>query len=227
MQDVIDGCIFSPSAPACDIRRSVGMGTPNYSTVSLHREAATVDGLSHEKAMLMRKRFEMLTNEDFKQFDADNSGQICRTEFTVMFRKTMFIRKNELTDKDLSLIWAAIDVDRSGTIVLSEFMDFVKGGSVEGGGNKSAQKVARHGATLVLQANALRKDGKLEDCIPLYREALQYIPDPRARFVTMCSLSNSLCARAQQVRDGHAPASRPSKAAARRLLPLLRVDGPP
>jgi len=154
------------------------------------------DRIGPDKAALVATKLMVCDADDFHKHDADRSGQISKWEFTAMFRTALFIRKRELSDADIDHIWATMDNDRSGSITLTEFLEFATGGVSKGG--KDEKTRAMHGAQLTLEAAALHKSGKLEDCIPVYLESLKYTVNRRARFVTLNNLANAFVSRAIQ-----------------------------
>ena len=108
--------------------------------------------------------------------------------------QSMFVRKKELSDADLDFVWKAMDNDRSGSISLTEvksdrrlecpevtpvlwggvqFIEFAQGGV--NADSKDEKAAAMKAAQLTLEGCALHKSGKLEDCIPKYLSALNYL----------------------------------------------------
>jgi hypothetical protein len=137
------------------------------------------DRIGPDKAALVATKLMVCDADDFHKHDADRSGQISKWEFTAMFRTALFIRKRELSDADIDHIWATMDNDRSGSITLTEFLEFATGGVSKGG--KDEKTRAMQGAQLTLEAAALHKSGKLEDCIPVYLEVTNALLVARRR----------------------------------------------
>lgn len=152
------------------------------------------DRIGVDKALLVATKLMVCDPDDFHKFDADRSGMISKWEFTAMFRQAMFVRKRELTDNDVDFVWNTMDSDRSGTISLAEFIEFAHGGKSKGGADEKV--AAMKGAALTLEAAALHKSGKLEDCIPKYLDSLNFTSNRRARFVTLNNLGNAYVQRA-------------------------------
>lgn len=55
-----------------------------------------------------------------------NAGELCPEELIRFFRRVLDVSKHECSDKNLRVAFTALDTDGSGTINVSEFMDFLK-----------------------------------------------------------------------------------------------------
>ena len=197
----------TPASPESDRPGTAHLSASEHEGTTEHRMKAGLDlpafellakRIGPDKAAHVATRLMYCNGDDFKSFDADGGGTITKWEMMAMFRQALFIRKHELSDADIDAIYAVIDKDRSGSITLPEFLEFVTGGQSKGG--KDEKLRAQKGAELQLGACALHKKGKLEDCIVQYEDSLRYTTSKRARFVTLNNLANALISRAATVR---------------------------
>ena len=76
--------------------------------------------------------------------DDDCSGLICWTEFKMVCRKILKIRRSILTDLDLAAVWCSIDYDRSGHVSAGEFGAFLKLGDSVHDASRAKKERERH-----------------------------------------------------------------------------------
>jgi len=62
----------------------------------------------------------------FKKYDRDSSGLVDFAEMEHVLRKEVKIRKTEISDEELNLLWATFDSDGSGHVTIKEFSGFMR-----------------------------------------------------------------------------------------------------
>jgi len=62
----------------------------------------------------------------FKRYDRDSSGMVDFGEMEHVLRKEVKIRKTEISDDELALLWATFDADGSGHVTIKEFSGFMR-----------------------------------------------------------------------------------------------------
>lgn len=62
----------------------------------------------------------------FQRYDADSSGMLDFGELVHVLRKEVKIRKTEVSDKEMHLLWATFDSDGSGFVTIKEFSGFMR-----------------------------------------------------------------------------------------------------
>ena len=62
----------------------------------------------------------------FQKYDADSSGMLDFGELVHVLRKEVKIRKTEVSDNELHLLWATFDSDGSGFVTIKEFSGFMR-----------------------------------------------------------------------------------------------------
>ncbi len=62
----------------------------------------------------------------FKRYDRDSSGMLDFGEMEHVLRKEVKIRKTEVSDDELRLLWAVFDADGSGYVTIKEFSGFMR-----------------------------------------------------------------------------------------------------
>ena len=62
----------------------------------------------------------------FQRYDRDSSGMLDFAEMEYVLRKEVKIRKTEVCDDELHILWGTFDADGSGTVSIKEFAGFMR-----------------------------------------------------------------------------------------------------
>lgn len=62
----------------------------------------------------------------FQRYDRDSSGMLDFGEMEHVLRKEVKIRKTEVSDEELHLLWGTFDADGSGHVTIKEFAGFMR-----------------------------------------------------------------------------------------------------
>lgn len=62
----------------------------------------------------------------FQRYDRDSSGQLDFGEMEYVLRKEVKIRKTEVSDEELHVLWGTLDADGSGQVSIKEFAGFMR-----------------------------------------------------------------------------------------------------
>mmetsp|Transcript_22346 Transcript_22346/g.46457 ORF Transcript_22346/g.46457 Transcript_22346/m.46457 type:complete len:419 (+) Transcript_22346:127-1383(+) len=62
----------------------------------------------------------------FQRYDRDSSGMLDFGEMEYVLRKEVKIRKTEVSDDELHILWGTFDADGSGTVSIKEFAGFMR-----------------------------------------------------------------------------------------------------
>ena len=104
-----------------------------------------VPTLGFVKAEFCATKLSFFDLDEFRTADTDRSGELAWWEFVALWRKTMFVKKNKLSDADLQAVFNVADTNRGGTITRDEFMNMasaLRAWRDAGGGKRADGSIA-------------------------------------------------------------------------------------
>ena len=104
------------------------MPAPPSSTYTPSRGLAVVDYVCRKMSHQMSSDISLGGSwfKLFKRYDRDSSGAVDFGELEHVLRKEVGIRKTEIGDDELRMLWATLDQDGSGTVTIKEFAGFMR-----------------------------------------------------------------------------------------------------
>ena len=156
----------------------------------------------------------------FSKYDRDRAGTLDETEFTMLVRKDLKLAPNDVSEKDIKALVAALDDDGEGTLSIEELADFVERGKAtfyaarESGADAAPMRWGAHEDTAEMKA--LRRRTKERQAKPGFDEAVIGKLRSRLRAATLGTAPAELFASFDRSGDGHLDA--------RELTALIRKE---